>query len=228
MRGCPVADGAKQLVYGQLGGQSQVYVDPDGVKVTNGTDDRIELGRLSDGTYGLRVRTGKLGSGTQTVVDDNGVAVTTGGVERVRLGALGGGDYGLKVVNAGTTVIIDGSSNMFKIAATGTFSVTGCDGSAVACTASNSVTIATGLSVVPAHTVFMEYVTGRSVALPRLTTIESPSVGDFGSIVDSYRAFTEVVLTNQTKVTVEWLAYNVNRAAVSFTFRYYIFQEVGI
>ena len=44
--------------------------------------------------------------------------------ERVRLGALVGGDYGLRVTSAdGATVIIDGTSNMFKIVATGTQTV---------------------------------------------------------------------------------------------------------
>jgi hypothetical protein len=43
---------------------------------------------------------------------------------RVQLGALGGGDYGLKVTSSdGSTVIIDGTSNMFKILASGTVSV---------------------------------------------------------------------------------------------------------
>lgn len=53
------------------------------------------------------------------------------GVERVRLGRISGTDYGLKVVSSdGATVIIDGSSNMFKIAASGTLSVTIADQSA--------------------------------------------------------------------------------------------------
>ena len=55
-----------------------------------------------------------IGNGAVTVTDANGD-------ERVILGALGGGDYGLKVVSSdGSTVIIDGTSNMFKIVASGT------------------------------------------------------------------------------------------------------------
>ena len=47
------------------------------------------------------------------------------GVQRVTLGALGGGDYGLKVVSAGgLLVIIDGNSDMFRILASGTTSLT--------------------------------------------------------------------------------------------------------
>jgi hypothetical protein len=45
--------------------------------------------------------------------------------ERVRVGKLPSGDYGLRVVSAdGATVIIDGTSNMFKISATGTLTIT--------------------------------------------------------------------------------------------------------
>lgn len=45
------------------------------------------------------------------------------GNARVILGKLPSGDYGLKVIGAdGSTVIIDGTSDMFKIVATGTLS----------------------------------------------------------------------------------------------------------
>jgi len=47
---------------------------------------------------------------------------------RVQLGKLPSGDYGLRVVSSdGSTVIIDGTSNMFKIAANGTLSLTQAD-----------------------------------------------------------------------------------------------------
>lgn len=59
------------------------------------------------------------------VTDDIGLEVTDGSNSRVQLGLLPTGTYGLRVVTAGgTTVIIDGTSDMFKIAATGTTSVT--------------------------------------------------------------------------------------------------------
>jgi len=64
--------------------------------------------------------------------DIPGVSVIdAAGVQRVVLGAIGGGDYGLRVTSAdGTTVILDGTSNMFKIAAQGTTSLNVADQSA--------------------------------------------------------------------------------------------------
>lgn len=50
------------------------------------------------------------------------------GVIRVLLGAFGNGDFGLQVTSSdGSTVIIDGTSNMFKILASGTVSITQAD-----------------------------------------------------------------------------------------------------
>ncbi len=91
---------------------------------------RVHLGRLDafgKAGYGLLVKTGLIGAGTNTQIDDGGLVVTKDGIERVRVGDISGGagtDYGLKVVNAGTAVIIDGSSNMFKIVASGSLAVT--------------------------------------------------------------------------------------------------------
>ena len=53
--------------------------------------------------------------------DDVGLEVTDGTSSRAQLGKLPGGTYGLRVVSSdGSTVIIDGTSDMFKIAASGT------------------------------------------------------------------------------------------------------------
>lgn len=57
------------------------------------------------------------------VTDDIGLEVTDGSNPRVQIGLLPGGTYGLRVIAAdGTTVIIDGTSDMFRIAATGSAS----------------------------------------------------------------------------------------------------------
>ena len=59
------------------------------------------------------------------VTSDVGLEVTDGTRSRVQIGHLvATGDYGIRVVSSdGTTVIIDGTSDMFKIAATGTQSL---------------------------------------------------------------------------------------------------------
>jgi hypothetical protein len=81
---------AGQLVYGQLGGDSRVYVVSDGIHVSDAA-----------------------------------------GVDRVQLGNISGGDYGLRVVSAdGSTVIIDGTSDMYRILASGTVSLTVASGDA--------------------------------------------------------------------------------------------------
>jgi hypothetical protein len=62
------------------------------------------------------------------VTDDIGLEVTDGVNSRVQLGLLptgGAGTYGLRVVSSdGTTVIVDGTSDMFRISASGSTSVT--------------------------------------------------------------------------------------------------------
>ena len=73
---------------------------------------------------------GTIGDGTavslgndQTYITNSGVVVNDGTYDRVVMGAIASNpiDYGLKVVSSdGSTVIIDGNSDMFKISATGT------------------------------------------------------------------------------------------------------------
>ncbi len=68
-----------------------------------------------------------------TQITDRGIEVADGTNSRVQLGdisaAKNGSSYGLKVISSdGSTVIIDGSSDMFRIAATGTHSKATVDG----------------------------------------------------------------------------------------------------
>jgi hypothetical protein len=78
------------------------------------------------------------------------------GVTRVQLGQIGtafGQNYGLKVVSAdGATVIIDGTSDIFKIAASGTLAVT------IGSVSSNETTVTlTGLGALPVTPAFLGY-----------------------------------------------------------------------
>lgn len=184
---------------------------------------RAHLGKLTAysgiaNDYGLLVKRGMVGEGTQTTIDDNGLAVTSGGVERVRVGAIGGGDYGLKVVNAGATVIIDGTSNMFKIAATGT--LTPPDISAGPAETSTNVTLSTGLTSTPAYLGFLNYGDGRT--LPYET---SNWLGD-GVMIDFYAMMITVVNTNQTKVTAEMKTRRAGGLS-GIPYRYFVFREAA-
>ena len=234
---------ARGLVYGQLGGASRTYVTQDGIKVTDGTTTLVTVGRItaagSDadgnpaGDFGLLIKRGILGSGTQTTIDDSGLAVTTGGVERVRVGAIGGSDYGLKVTNSGSTVIIDGSSNVFKIVATGTVSITGCAAAAdTSCDVTGTTDLATGLTTVPAHVGFLEWVTGESSSLP-FTFAATGASGIIGYSTDKIRLDTKVVSTNQTRVTSRYTVYGPegvanDRTANTYTLRYHVLKEAGL
>lgn len=67
----------------------------------------------------------EIASAATYITDDVGLEVTDGSHVRVQIGNLGGGDYGLKVISAdGSTVIIDGTSDIFKIATSFTTSAT--------------------------------------------------------------------------------------------------------
>ncbi len=250
------------LVYGQLGGSSRVHVTDDGVHVTDETEaDRVILGRLDGGDYGLKINasdgqalidgnqvvltrsTGTIPAGvklgiTQTAVTASGVTVSTGGVDRVVLGALGGGDYGLRVVNAGSTVIIDGTSNMFKIQAEGTLSgtqATGSDGAVQTVTLTGLGT----LSAVPAFASFLAQ--GASV-----TDLYNSGVGtsrtlkyaanSSGGAVDSpfialiayYRLLMKLSASPTGNAVIALWVDNHSGANFTAYSRYYVYKEAAL
>ena len=217
---------------GVLGNAVNTIIDDDGLTVNDGTE-RVRLGKLATGVYGLLIRNGRLGTGTNTTIDDSGLKVTDGSVERVRVGALGGGDYGLKVTNSGSTVVIDGTSNMFKIVATGTVSITGCAAAAdTSCDVTGTTDLATGLTTVPAHVGFLEWVTGESSSLP-FTFAATGASGIIGYSTDKIRLDTKVVSTNQTRVTSRYTVYGPegvanDRTANTYTLRYHVLKEAGL
>jgi len=74
---------------------------------------------------------GALGGASNAYVNGTGLHVTDGNVERVRVGDVStagdGSAFGLQIFDPGGpngTVIIDGTSDMFRISATGTLSLT--------------------------------------------------------------------------------------------------------
>jgi hypothetical protein len=110
---------------------------------------------------------------------------------------------------------------MFKIAATGTLSVTGPNGSPSGIVADTTVTVATGLTYLPAH---MGYIETSSQAFQ----MPSFSFGlATGYMTDWQHQLVEVVNTNETKVYERWQT-NLDRTAFTRTRRYYILKEVAI
>jgi len=253
--------GSGQLVSGQMGGASNVYVTSDGVSVTDGSVVRAQIGKLPNGSYGVRIvasdgsvlidgeqitltkSTGRIPVGVefgiaQTKVTADGIEVSDGSVDRVTLGALGGGDYGLKVVNSGNTVIIDGTSNMFKIQATGTQSVTVASGGAGTST-STTLTGLGALSTTPGHLTYLangnqlsanqhlgfwrystalRYAAGTSGGTPN---------GQFEAMFASGFSFTNLNESQQVRV---YVALDNEASPVSQTLyeRYYILQEAAL
>ena len=155
------------------------------------------------------------------------------GNQRVVLGQISSTpDYGLKVVSAdGTTVIIDGTSDMFRIAATGSSTLAGVDGSGAAGgTASNVITLSTGLTFAPATMIFYSLTGSSAGQIPTPYYIWDSSNGFAGSglVTDDFHGQAAVVNTNQTQVSLFW-GTRLNRSgATSRIFRYYVLEQVGI
>ena len=204
---------------------------------------RVHLGRLDSFTglvndFGLLLKRGILGTGTNTTVDDNGLAVTLDAVERVRVGALGGGDYGLKVISAdGTTVIIDGTSNMFKIAATGTHSIAVLANSEGTDTV--TLTALGALPTTPAHLSFIS--NGNTTGANQHQGVFFASDGTsyagaasgnetttvrFTTFLQVAEAFTD--LDGSSQVRHSLAAWNDTGATVTFYTRYYILKEAAL
>lgn len=143
-----------------------------------------------------------------------------------RLDAITGGtdQFGLYVAGPDGSVIIDGTSDMFRIAATGGVSLTGCNGSGAACTASAVVTLSTGLTYSPAHLGFMGAVVGRAETMPR-TVINNTAGG--GTVLDHLRQFCQWVAGDQTEVTISWET-GANRSANTYAFRWYIMEQASV
>ncbi len=123
----------------------------------------------------------------------------------------------LTVTNPVGTVIIDGSSNMFKIAVSDTiFTAAGPNNGFV----DHVVDYPTGLTSPPAHQSYCGFTFGQ---LPYI----SLSALDLTKVADQITLHTEVISTNQTRVTVRWTsAYD--RSALAWSVHHFIFKETSI
>lgn len=218
--------GTGHLVSGQLGSDSNVYVTSEGVAVTDGSAVRARMGVMSDGTYGLEVKDGILGATANTRVTANGVVVNDGTTDRVTVGDIGS-NYGLKVVASdGTTVIIDGESNMFKIQASGTLS----RAFPALGTASSSTTVLSGLgstSTIPAAIFLVtdvgDVTNGRF--LGQMSAIDIPT----GRI--AFRAQANIELSGSPSGNIQIIFTTMSPLddpGTTALCRYYVLEEAGI
>jgi hypothetical protein len=130
----------------------------------------------------------------------------------------------LTVTNGASTVIIDGTHDMFKIVASGTSTKTGCNGSGVACVVTDVLDINTGLTYSPAHLDFLGAVAGRAETLPRTVIINTAGGG---VVADHMRVFQEWIAGDHTQVTFSWET-GFNRSGSTYTWRYYILVEASV
>lgn len=220
---------------------------------------RVQLGKLPNGDYGLKVTdaagnalidgskvqlaqsTGRLPSGVefglaQTKVTADGLVANDGIRDRVIVGKISTApDYGLKVVNVGATVIIDGTSNMFKIAATGTMSNT----IAVDSAAETTVTLTAlgALPTTPAHLSFISDANNTAaqqfigMAIRRDTLFAASTSGgsptsDFQGIKQLMRVRTS--LDGSSQCVVGFGGDNRSDVEITWFARYYVLQETAL
>lgn len=173
---------------------------------------------------GGQVVSGQLGGESNVYVTSEGLSVTNGSVVRAHFGALGGGDFGLRVVAAdGSTVIIDGTSNMFKIAATGTMSVTVADGAD-----GSTVVTLTGLGALPSTPAHLGEIGTNNLSsskrrgnLQLQTSLSSPI--PIASLTEM-----SVGLNGSNEAEVTLFLRNQFGASQTHYGRYYVFQETAI
>lgn len=189
----------------------------------------VQFGGGSAGAQGVQVEgigsgqvvSGMLGGGGNVYVTSDGVQVTDTIRVRVYLGALPGGGYGLQVVNGADVAIIDGSSDIFRITATGTLSVpVGPNGSiGTIDQVITSIDVGTGLTYSPAYMAYVDQ--GTSVQM-----LPGESLTATGNWNDKYSGTTSLSGPSGTRFTVIWSA-QTNRTASSRNFRYYILQQIA-
>ena len=151
-----------------------------------------------------------------------GLEVTDGSNSRVQLGLLPTGSYGLRVVApGGTTVIIDGTSDIFKIGATGTLTINPgpANGSNITVFADNlSPASGSWPSNNPANNWFTQ---GEILPYVVLNLAN-------GTLTQMQEGFTSAGTLSGIKASFRWGSFNAGVTANSATVRYYVFSEATI
>lgn len=139
-----------------------------------------------------------------------------------RLDAITGGDnqFGLYVAGPDGTVILDGTSDVFRILGSGTISLTGCDGDPVMCVTSATATVSTGLQYKPAHLSFLE-VGNAAYQMPNFNFFTD------GTLEDRHQSWTEWGPGfNDSTVRVEWQTRS-DQSATTRIFRFFLLEQVA-
>jgi len=158
---------------------------------------------------------------TLTVEDANGVV-------RVTLGQISAGpppDYGLKVVSSdGSTTIIDGTSDVFKIVASGTLTTSGAGNGQ----SQSAVTLTTGITVIPTCLIWQEFLdAGTSQNAGQQVNALVINLTS-GAIAFMYEGWAELTATpGQTRVVVQTTATPIGAGGRAGTYRYYVMQETA-
>lgn len=173
-------------------------------------------------TGGGQVVSGQLGGASNVYVTSAGVAVTDGTTVRAEIGALGGGEYGLRITNAGATVIIDGTSNVFKIALTGTIAIASSTAAGETTTQDTFVTNLGGTN--PVNLWYVDFGgSGQGAQLMPWFLLNSSG----GAGLDGYYGRVYAFSATETRVRAYlWTS----RAAgtTGRTYRYYVMREAAI
>jgi hypothetical protein len=154
------------------------------------------------------------------LIDASGVAITNGKIT---------------VTNPGATVIIDGTSNMFKIAASGSTSVTASGGTFAQTTI--QLTGLGALAATPAHQCYISFTNNNSAAqtlshrvssytLWGATTSGGSPTGRFGAI--NHRSYFWTRLDGSNYAEINLLLTNDQSGSVTNYGKYYILQETAI
>lgn len=144
----------------------------------------------------------------EVIIDDSGITIVNGA---------------LVVKNPGSTVIIDGTSDMHKIVATGTLATGANSGTSEV---SASASLSTGLTYRPVNHWFLDLSAGAQ-HLPYYFNNWAVTANAGADTLDGYNGRANVVNTNQTQVTA-YLATTRSAGLSSRTFRYYVYKEVAI
>ena len=160
-------------------------------------------------------------------VTNNGIEITDGTNVRATLGLLtpGTSNYGLRVISSnGTTVIVDGSSDVFKIAATGTMTTPNVGGTPAK--GILTVTLTTNMSYLPA-TLF--FVLSSDATANTSELCPNQIISNAGAIVFEYEGWVGLPAsgTTTTRLVAQTFATTAGGGGTAATYRYYLLQEIS-
>jgi len=170
---------------------------------------------------------GALGMESNIEIDSEGVRVTDDGdVERIRLGRLGSGNYGLRVKNGADVTVIDGTSDMFRIAAAGTLSKSVVNGD-IQEVANVTLSALGALAAPPAHVshIWLNNIVSDDRRPGMFIAING--VAD-GALTPPMGAYVASYLDGADIPNVRLVVTNANSGPLTVKARYYLLQQEAI